>query len=402
MAKFEIQSDLESIFSGTVNVEDKADNSNVVQGDGATDVTHNDSNKVSQVNLTDNDIIDELFGLSDNIKSSDKTKNTDNKNNKEDSTVEKKVDSKKNADNAQTSDSSSSPFVQLAKVLSESGIIAETNDEDLNKLVSEKGNTVDVIVSLAERKIDDIIKEYKKSAEEDYKLFLDARENGVALNEFTDISSKINKYKNITDEQLEKDEDLCASIIRQDFKSKGISDEEINDDIEAYTDTNKLLAKAKTSLRNVRSNLDKEFNTLKENARKKETDELENYNRQREDFKKLVNDTDELLPNIKLNSNLKKKIIDNVLEPYSKTRDGQSVNKIEAKRLEDPAKFVAIQALLVEMGVFDGKGLDKMTKFSKTDTAKELEKILSGSDNKSGTQQTNTNKKVTSWSSLVK
>ena len=54
------------------------------------------------------------------------------------------------------------------------------------------------------------------------------------------------------------------------------------------------------------------------------------------------------------------------------------------------------------MGVFDGKGLDKMTKFSKTDAAKELEKILSGSDNKSGTQQTNTNKKVTSWSSLVK
>lgn len=402
MAKFEIQSDLESIFSGTVNVEDKADNSNVVQGDGATDVTHNDSNKVSQVNLTDNDIIDELFGLSDNIKSSDKTKNTDNKNNKEDSTVEKKVDSKKNADNAQTSDSSSSPFVQLAKVLSESGIIAETNDEDLNKLVSEKGNTVEVIVSLAEKRIDDIINEYKKNAEEDYKLFLDARENGIELNEFTDISSKINKYKSITDKQLEEDEDLCASIIRQDFKNKGISDEEINDDIEAYTDTNKLLAKAKTSLRNVRNSLDKEFNTLKENAKAREQKELADYNTQRENFKKLINDTDELLPSIKLNANLKKKIIDNVLEPYAKTKDGQSINKIEAKRLEDPAKFVAIQALLVEMGVFDGKGLDKMTKFSKTDAAKELEKILSGSDNKSGTQQTNTNKKVISWSSLVK
>ena len=156
-------------------------------------------------------------------------------------------------------------------------------------------------------------------------------------------------------------------------------------------------------MRNVRNSLDKEFNTLKENAKTREKEELDNYNTQRENFKKLINDTDELLPSIKLNANLKKKIIDNVLEPYAKTKDGQSINKIEAKRLEDPSKFIAIQALLVEMGIFDGKGLEKIAKFSKTDAAKELEKILSGSDNKPGVQQNqNSNNKTVSWNSILK
>ena len=54
------------------------------------------------------------------------------------------------------------------------------------------------------------------------------------------------------------------------------------------------------------------------------------------------------------------------------------------------------------MGVFDGKGLDKMTKFSKTDAAKELEKILSGSDNKPGVQQNQSNNnKTVSWNSIL-
>ena len=300
---------------------------------------------------------------------------------------------------ADTSDdgTSSSPFIQFAKVFDEEGLL--DFDEDKFKELSDKlGNPALAIVELANTKVESIINKYKEEAEEDYKKFIEARDLGLDMNSYSSINVELNRYKSITEEDLEFDESKQKMLVTQYLKHKGIEDDDIKDTIESYEDTNKLEVRAKKALAELIKIKEKDIENLKEDTIKQQKQEEEAIKKSVEDFTKVVDSTDELL-GIQLTKQLKNKIKQSILSKHS-TINGVGVNAVNAKKAENPIKYAMIEALLVEQGVFDGKNLDIFNKKAKTDAIKALEESVNKDSHRSTSKGIVTQKPTNSWEGL--
>ena len=95
---------------------------------------------------------------------------------------------------------------------------------------------------------------------------------------------------------------------------------------------------------------------------------------QLKELKEKIDKVEEVVPGIKLTPKVRQDIFEKITKPV-KEINGQPVNSIWAKRLEDPFKFDTIIATLDSMGIFDGKW-DKLLKNTKTKTIDDLKKKL--------------------------
>ena len=310
-------------------------------------------------------------------------------------------DASKAKDNnqADTSDegTSSSPFIQFAKVFDEEGLL--DFDEDKFKELSDKlGNPALAIVELANTKVESIINKYKEEAEEDYKKFIEARDLGLDMNSYSSINVELNRYKSITEEDLEFDESKQKMLVTQYLKYKGIEDDDIRDTIESYEDTNKLEVRAKKALSELIKAKEKDIESLKQETIKQQKLEEDAIKKSVEDFNKTVDSTEELI-GIPLTKQLKNKIKQAVLSKHS-TINGIDVNAVNAKRAENPTKYAMIEALLVEQGVFDGKNLEIFSKKAKTDAIKALEESVNKDSHRSANKGITGPKPGNSWEGL--
>ena len=175
--------------------------------------------------------------------------------------------------------------------------------------------------------------------------------------------------------------------------------DDIKDTIESYEDTNKLEARAKKALAEMVKIKEKEVNDLKDNQEKALKKQEEEAAKSVKQFNDTVDSTEELI-GIKLTKQMKDKIKSAVLQKHS-TISGIDVNKVNAKRAENPLKYAMIEALLVEQGVFDGKNLDIFTKNAKTNAIKALEESVNKDKSRSANKgNTLTGNPSTSWKDL--
>lgn len=276
--------------------------------------------------------------------------------------------------------SSSSPFKPFAKALSEEGFLSSFEDEEFDKLVEELGSESEVLMELSRRAIIQEIDEYKNSAETDFKEFLQARDSGIDLNEWASVYEAKKTYTSIDEEKIEADEDLQKSLVAQNLRYRGMPEDEIEDAIEAYETTGKLVDNAKKAHKNLIKAVEQQETKLKEDKVKQEEKLKKDREETLKTLKKEVDAIVEIVPGIKINKQTKDKLYNNITSPIKEGPNGEPMNLAMVKRAENPLKYAIIENYLIEMGVFDGNW-DKISTRQKTKAISELEKVLSDSKN---------------------
>ena len=276
--------------------------------------------------------------------------------------------------------SSSSPFKPFAKALSEEGFLPEISDEEFDSLAEELGSPQAALMELSRRSIQADIDDYKKSAEGDYKAFIEARDAGLDLNVWADIQEAKNYYSSITEEKIDDDEALQKELITEHLRSTGLDEETISSTIESWETTGKLLDNAKKAHTKLIKFAEKQEAKLKEDKVKQDEANKKAREESLKALRKEVDSMNEIIPGIKINKQTKDKLYTNITTVVKTGANGEQYNAAMAKRLEDPIKYALIENYLIELGVFDGKW-DKIVTRTKAKAVSELEKALSESSN---------------------
>lgn len=276
--------------------------------------------------------------------------------------------------------SSSSPIKPFVKALTEVGFLPSVEDEDFDKLVEEQGDEIKALMELTRRSIEADIKEYKESAEGDFKAFIEARDAGLDLNQWADIQEAKSYYSSLTDDKIEADETLQKELITEHLRLKNMEESDITDLIDSLETTGKLADNAKKSHKGLVKFAEQQEVKLK--ADKIAKDEADKKTRE-ENLKALRKEVDvlsEVVPGIKINKQTKDKIYSNITTVVKTGPNGEQFNAAMAKRAEDPLKYAIIENYLIEMGVFDGKW-DKIVARNTSKAVKDLERVLSDNKN---------------------
>lgn len=275
--------------------------------------------------------------------------------------------------------SSSFPYALVFKQLSEEGVLDEFDEETLNKNIEEKGAT-EAILDVFRDQSKKVVEETLNDLEEDVKLYLEMRENGVDTVVAGKIATDINKYSAIKDEDLEGDENLekRRQIIGDYYKaSTKMSQEDIDEMIEDKIASGKdekeakkakdFMVKHSTEQKKLQEEQAKQESINRQNAVKERTDKLVGF----------INSNDEFLKDVKVNKQTKQKMVDAATKPYQ-VIDGRPVSLIDYYRLTKPEQFTSMLAYMAVTGAFEGKWA-KPTQAIKTETIKELTSVIESS-----------------------
>jgi hypothetical protein len=211
------------------------------------------------------------------------------------------------------------------------------------------------------------------------------RNSGVPQDTASAISSALNKYSQISNEDLEKEEneDLRKEVLRQHYKiSTSFSAEEIEDLIEEKVGSGKDVVEAKKGVKAINTFLETRKREEIETAKQQEKQENESRKSYSDKLNKIVTETEEIIPGVKIGKETKQKVIDSITKEY-KTINGTPVNFITAKRMEDPEAFDFKIAYAVLSGLLDKKW-DKPLQPAKNEAINDLNKAIKTSITSSG------------------
>lgn len=272
-------------------------------------------------------------------------------------------------------DASSPSLIEpFAKALYEEGILPNFNEDSFKERVKEIGE-VEALFETIKTTIESEIESFKQEAEEDFKNFIKARDEGLDLNEYAKISASAKKYSSIKEDLLEDDEKLQKNIVKEYLRSKGFDDEEISDTIESYEDTAKLLTKSKAALKNLIKDEEAKAEKLKEDTKRFRIEQAEAIENQRKSLKKLIEETKNIIPDVSLTGNEKKRIFEHITTPIDKDANGNPINIIMKKRMENPLRYAMLEAYYNDIGLFD-ENFEKIIKKAKSNSIKDFTKAI--------------------------
>lgn len=266
---------------------------------------------------------------------------------------------------AKASSSSQSALPSLALVLQEAGVFSSLTKEDLKDVQS-----VEDIVKAVEKQIK--ANELADLSDED-KEYIEARRNGVSHTEFIQNKSNSEQYEKISDELIEKNEQLQFELIRRSFLIKGIDEKTASklatksiEDEEAIDEA----IEARDTLIEYENNLLQEKVTkAKEKAEASISAEKTKF----ESLKSKINENSEILPGVKVNSQTKDKIFNSMTTPV-KSKDNKLQNEVMDLYSSDAEYKMKIHALHILT-----KGFTDFSKFkneAKSTAVKDLEEKL--------------------------
>ena len=316
---------------------------------------------------------------------SKETKTEEKSDGKETETTET-VESKetKETPSEESADSLKFPYSTYAKALYEEGVITSFDEEEFNKLAEDIGET-EALIEMTRRTIVNEVESWKNSLSPEQQDVLDAIGKGVSLDKYLQIKAKQQNYSSIKTDELTDDDSLCKRLISDDLEFRGYTPEEIKESLSDIESLGKLEDKAKTALNKLQKSQTEELKKSKEEADKKQK-QLGEQNRQA--LLKLKTDIDtvkEVVPGVKLNTQMRGKMYEALTTPTAQTPDGQYLNAIYAKRAENPTEFDIKLAYLYNIGIFDGKW-DKITSTARSGAISDLsDKLKDSNISKTGT-----------------
>jgi len=211
----------------------------------------------------------------------------------------------------------------FAEMQRDKGIIDFQDDEfeaDEEWLLSKVSETV-------ETKVQD----YKDSMPEEIKYLLDNYEAGVPLNNLLNMQSKEQVYESITVENLEKNESLQKSVVKDLLLKSGWSEERVNKKVQRYEDTGVLFEEAEEALSSLVEAQKQEKEMYVQQQKQEQQQRIQAHEKWLVDLKDHIGGKEEILPGFKLSPRDK----DNLYKGITKL-DRQGKNEIMRLREQDP------------------------------------------------------------------
>ena len=285
-------------------------------------------------------------------------------------------DSGKSPSSEASSSSSSPPYSVLAKALHQEGVLTHFDEEEFTKLAEKKGSPGLALIGMLGESVQAGITAYKESLNPLQNEYLTALENGIPHDKITQLQSSVDRLDSITEESLDKDSALAASINEQLLKLRGFSDSEIKDQLADDESIGKTIAKGKASLK-----------VLQAHSKKVKADELKQADDNIQADKDRVKDENvalkarldgmnEISPEQKLSPQLRKKIFEAITVPVAIDRETNiSYSLVGKKRAENPVDFDIKLAYQIVTGAFDGD-LKNIKASARTSAINELDESV--------------------------
>lgn len=241
----------------------------------------------------------------------------------------------------------------------------------------------------------EMVDDYKAQLPPLLKHLAENWEEGVPLDQLVNIKSNQIRYSSIDDKSIDNEDkeslrkDIMTMYLKETTK---LSDIKISKLVQQKIDLGEDIEEAKENLAELKT-----IESQKEEILKKET----KINQERtkaehiqtiKSYEKLVSETKEFIPGIKITEKQQKDILNKIINPIGVDNNGNSVSYVSQLRSEDPKKFDA--NLIYLLTLTDGfKDWSKINIASTTQATKNLAKILETGAPKSSKTTIKTEKK---------
>jgi len=298
----------------------------------------------------------------------------------EEETSEEEIDSE-TEDTEEDTEDNSSPLIPYAKLLVDDGILPNFNLDEFD-------GSAEGLKSAMNTEISEGIEYYKKSLPDEVKHLLDNYEEGVPLSKLLSIDEKRTEYKSINQDKLSENKDLQKAIMRDYYKNTTkFPDSKIDKLIQISDDLENLEGESKEALTDLISFQDEYEEEAVNNAKQDKVNAEKEREKSLSEFKDTLEKSDEIIPNIKINKNIKDNLFKIMTTPVGADEFGNPVNKIAQYRVENPYKFDIMLAYLFETT----KGFKDWTVLSsagKNSAVKSFDKAIERQNYKGNTGKT--------------
>jgi len=271
-------------------------------------------------------------------------------------------------------DEGSSPkttfYSSALKALKDDGVLPDLEDDFING------------VDGADKFAEAIDKQVEARLDAQSKRIKEALDNKVQEDDISYYEGIIGKLNNISEEVLSKEDDagenLRRQIIYQDYINKGFDEAKAKKMVERSFNSGSDIDDAKEALEGNKQFFQDEYNSIIENNKQLVKREKEERDKQINEFKKKVLETDSPF-GITVDKSTRQKVFDNIAKPTYKDKDGNILTNLQKYQTENPMDAEYYFGLFYTMT--DGfKNLDKFvgqkTKQQVKSSLKELEHKL--------------------------
>lgn len=249
--------------------------------------------------------------------------------------------------------SSPSIYSSIATALKEDGVLPDLDDEFLSSI-----SGPDDFAEAIERQV-------TKRLDEAQQRIKDALDYGMEPQEVKQYESVLNYLDTITEKVLEdeseKGENVRKQLIYQDYVNRGFSEVRAKKEVDKSVTAGNDVEDAKDALESNREYYNKSYQTIVQDLKKDSDKEKKALQKQAEDLRKKVIDTEEPFEGIKVDKTQRMKIYEAITKPVHKGDNGQMLTEIQKFEKEHPIEFKSTLATLFVLT--DGfKNLDTIVK----------------------------------------
>jgi len=265
-------------------------------------------------------------------------------------------------------DSGTSPknfYSSIASALAVDGIFPNLDEDTISKV-----DTAEAFSDLIEAEI--------KARLDDRQLRVSqALSNGVEPSDIRKYENTLNFIASITEasiaEEGEKGETLRRNLIYQDFLNKGYSPDKAQKFTERTIDAGTDVEDAKEALQSNKEFFQNAYNKLLHEAQQKADAEKAERTKQVEKVKDSLLKDKNLLGDLELSQDIRKKVVDNIFKPVYKDPDtGEYLTAIQKYELENRSDFLKYAGLVFTLT----NGFTDFDSFTKGKVKKEVRKGL--------------------------
>lgn len=263
-------------------------------------------------------------------------------------------------------------YSSIANAMAEDGIFPNLDEETVKKADTAEGLS-DLIEAEVNARFDDAQRRIKK-----------ALENGVEPNDIRMYEGTLNRLAAIKDSDVaaenENGEQLRYQLIMQDYLNKGISREKADKMARRSIDAGTDIEDAKEALVSNKEFFQSKYNSLLKDAEREAEEEKAERQKQAEKLKDSILKDKQLLGDMELSSDVRKKVYENITRPvYKDPETGEYLTAIQKYEVEHRADFLKYVGLFYSLtdGFKDFKSFIKgEVKKEKKKGLRDLEQVL--------------------------
>lgn len=257
----------------------------------------------------------------------------------------------KGGDTSNSTKESSTPLSSILSALKDDGILPDVDD----KLIKE-AKTPEDFATIIEQQVEARLDAANKRVKE-------ALDSGIPVNEVKEYEGLISYLDTINDAAIEQADDageaLRKDLIYQDFINRGFKPERAKKEVEKSFTAGTDIEDAKNALESNKEYFVGKYNDVINENKQAKAAAIEAQRKQREQFIKKINDTNEPFNGIKLDPGIKKKILDNATKIVEKDSDGTMYTPVQKYIKDNPIDAQYYLSLLYTLT--DGfKNIDKL------------------------------------------